>query len=234
MTEWEHYAGRAGYVKNQGFYVYRGRRLIIYGTWFGLARQLELTKLARVRIDMPNEMDALWKIELKKASAQPPPQVKKRLQRIIETIGANSKRVYTKRGARLASDNSLPVWNRIQDKNEISYRVNLEHPVVSIFVADLPEDLHRGFERVLEIAGASLPVDSLYADFGNDPNSVNMSSTSDDALRHVAVTTYEHLIIVREFKRDDVIEMMRVTEPFRSNWERTKKILKEIETGADA
>ena len=40
-SEWEKYAGAAGYVKNQGFYVYRGKRLIIYGTWFGLARQME-------------------------------------------------------------------------------------------------------------------------------------------------------------------------------------------------
>ncbi len=54
--EWEHYAGREGYLKNQGFYVYREKRLIIYGTWFGLARQAELTKLARVKVDMPNEL----------------------------------------------------------------------------------------------------------------------------------------------------------------------------------
>lgn len=92
---WERFAGKAGYLKNQGFYVYRGKRLIIHGTWFGLARQKELTKLARVRIDMPNGMDAEWKIDVKKASAQPPYHVRERLRRIIETIGATSRRVYT-------------------------------------------------------------------------------------------------------------------------------------------
>ena len=70
-AEWDRYAARAGYLKNQGFYVYRGKRLIIYGTWFGLARQMELTKLARVRIDIPNRLDAAWKIDVKKASAHP-------------------------------------------------------------------------------------------------------------------------------------------------------------------
>ena len=45
------------------------RRLIIHGTWFGLARQTELTKLARVKIDMPNGLDSAWKIDVKKASA---------------------------------------------------------------------------------------------------------------------------------------------------------------------
>ena len=39
--EWEHYGGPGGYLQNQGFYLYRARRLIIHGTWFGLARQAE-------------------------------------------------------------------------------------------------------------------------------------------------------------------------------------------------
>ena len=56
-TEWDRHAGPEGYLRNQGFYVYRERRLIVHGTWFGLARQSELTKLARVRIDMPNSLD---------------------------------------------------------------------------------------------------------------------------------------------------------------------------------
>ena len=72
-SEWERYGGPEGYLRNQGFYVYRERRLIIHGTWFGLARQTELTKLARVRIDMPNTLDGAWKIDVKKASAQLPP-----------------------------------------------------------------------------------------------------------------------------------------------------------------
>ena len=66
-AEWEKYAGPEGYLKNQGFYLYRNRRLIIHGTWFGLARQTELTKLCRVRIEMPNGLDAAWKIDVKKA-----------------------------------------------------------------------------------------------------------------------------------------------------------------------
>src|SRR5690606_29337856 len=61
--EWERYGGPEGYLKNQGFYVYREKRLILYGSWFGLAKQTELTKLARVRVDIPNDLDAEWKID---------------------------------------------------------------------------------------------------------------------------------------------------------------------------
>ena len=88
QSQWDHYGGAEGYVRNQGFYVYRERRLIIHGTWFGLARQTELTKLARVRVDIPNSLDQPWKIDVKKASAQLPPSVRDRLRRIIERLGA--------------------------------------------------------------------------------------------------------------------------------------------------
>jgi hypothetical protein len=56
--EWDDIGGPDGHLKSQGFYLYRGRRLILHGTWFGLCRQSELTKLSRVRIDIPNSMDS--------------------------------------------------------------------------------------------------------------------------------------------------------------------------------
>lgn len=223
-AEWERYAGRAGYVKNQGFYVYRQKRLIIHGTWFGLARQMELTKLARVRIDMPNGLDSEWKIDVKKASAQPPYQVRERLRRIIETIGATSKRVYTARGRKLVADNRLPVWNRIQDKNEIVYRLNQEHPVLSDFIKRLPEKLKKDFFGIMEIAGSTLPMDALFADLGGEPDKVYGNETSDETLQHVVTTTYKQLLD-SAIKSDEVIEMMRLAEPFRSNWQRTEEIL---------
>jgi hypothetical protein len=225
--DWELHAGPAGYVKNQGFYVYRERRLIIHGTWFRLARQTELTKLARVRIDMPNGMDAEWKIDVMKASAQPPRQVRDRLRRIIETIGANSKRVYSGAGTRLISENRLPVWNRVQNKNEVSYQLNPDHPVIMNFSQKLPEYLRDDYRRILDIAGSGLPVDSLFADFGTDPNGVNVGSTSDDSLFHAVITIYGHLKR-SGMSHEEVITVMEVAEPFRSTWDRTEEIIVQI------
>jgi len=225
--EWERYAGSAGYVKNQGFYVYRQRRLIIYGTWFGLARQTELTKLARVQIDMPNGLDAEWKIDVKKAWAQPPYQVRDKLRRLIETLGANSKRIYTTKGKRLLSDNRLPVWNRIQDKGEITYRINPEYPMVEEFAARLPEELRTDFFRVLEVTGSTLPMDALFADLGGSPDKVAGNAISDESLQQALQATVNKLksgnIVLTE-----IMEMLQFIEPFRSNWARTEPCLKEL------
>jgi len=223
---WERFAGKAGYLKNQGFYVYRGKRLIIHGTWFGLARQKELTKLARVRIDMPNGMDADWKIDVKKASAQPPYHVRERLRRIIETIGATSRRVYTARGRRLASDSRLPVWQRRQHGNEISYCLNPDHPAFVDFKNQLPDDLKSGFDRVLEIAASSMPVDALFADISASPAHVSGAQLAENTLKHLVETTFSALIS-SGVNPEDAFEMMHVTDPFRENWETASVWLQE-------
>lgn len=232
MADWDRYAGRDGYVKNQGFYVYRGKRLIIYGTWFGLARQSELTKLARVRIDIPNWLDSDWKVDVKKASAQPPAVVRDRLRRIIETIGASSRRVYTARGQRLVSDNRLPAWTRLQDKNEISYCLNYEHPVFADFSNRLPDDLRKEFRKILEMASATVPIDSLFADVSGSPDKVSNAKMSDEAFIEVVVTTFRTLR-AGGLKSSEIRDMLNATEPFRSSWLETTAKLDELDKGSD-
>ena len=224
-TEWERYARPEGYIRSQGFYLYRERRLIIHGTWFGLARQSELTKLARVRIDMPNSLDGAWRIDVKKASAQLPPPVRNRLRRIIEPLSARSKAVYRTKGQKLIEEDRIPVWNRVQNKNRISYRINDKHPIVLDFLSRLPTEAQDDFLRVIEVAGASLPMDALFADLGGDVDSVVESETSEQTLRYAALTTFAHLCRTVG-SEEDAFTMMRVAEPFRSNWERTKQIIR--------
>lgn len=223
-AEWDRYAGREGYLKSQGFYVYRGNRLIIHGTWFGLARQMELTKLARVLIDIPNDLDTEWKIDVRKASAQPPRQVRDRLQKIIEVIGATSKRVYKGRGRILAADSRLPVWNRIQNKNEITYQLNLDHPVFADFMSRLPDELGRIFLRVIELAGSTLPMDALFADWGGAPEKVTENTPSDETLLHTVLTTAKCLRDAG-VSQEIISDMLRLAEPFQSNWSRTEEML---------
>ena len=227
---WDRHGLKEGYLKNQGFYVYRERRLIIYGTWFNLARQAELTKLARVRIDMPNGLDSEWKIDVKKASAQPPHLVRERLRRIIAEIGGRSTRVYKGRGQRRATDTRLPVWNRIQDKNQITYHLNRDHPVVADFLSRLDDDLLRDFTRVLELSESTLPLDMFYADMGSDPELIPENTTPDEALCHAVSTTVAKLQD-DGVEPEELIDMMQFAEPFKSNWTRTEVLLADLDLG---
>lgn len=70
--------------KNQSFYVYRNKRLIVWGTWFNKARKDILSQLARIKIDIPAEYDNLWTLEVKKSAMSPPSSVRKNLDSLID------------------------------------------------------------------------------------------------------------------------------------------------------
>lgn len=52
-------------MAHQGFYVYRNRRLIVYGTWFGKFKKEPAYNLARIKLDMSSESDFEWGIDIK-------------------------------------------------------------------------------------------------------------------------------------------------------------------------
>jgi hypothetical protein len=232
VSEWDYYGGDGGYLHNQGFYVYRERRLIIWGTWFGLVRKTEHTKLTRVRIDMPNDLDSDWKIDVKKASAQPPHQVREHLRRIIDRIGRTSRRVYTSRGVRRVTDERLPVWNKLQTRDAISYSVNPRHPLVARFAEGLSEVERRKFEYVLELVETTLPVDMLFADMGSSPELMKKGALSDEALFEILDATVSHLYETG-LDQDAIERLTRHEEPFKSNWSRVAALLEVLSmTGA--
>ncbi len=225
VADWVHYGGTAGYSKNQGFYLYREKRLIIHGTWFGLARQMELTKLTRVRIDMPNGLDAEWHVDVKKASARPPLQVRERLQGLLTTIGAPARRIYTQRGQRLY-DVRLPIWQRVQENNAIVYRLNTDNPILSSFQAKLSPDIGETFVRTLQVISAALPMDALFADLASTPESVHGEPVPDESLRALLDITINGLLSAG-VQMAMIPDTLRVTEPFRSNWDRVETLLEE-------
>ena len=222
--DWKRYGGPEGYVKNQGFYLYRNRRLIVHGTWFGLARQQELTKLCRVRIDMPSSLDAEWKIDVKKAWAQPPPPVRERLRRIIEQIGDPSKRTYTVRGSRLAAHSRLPVWTRSQDKNGISYGLDTKHPLFTAFESRLDPETAGEFRRLVGLIVSTLPVEALYADVSASGESVAPAALAPDDFREIVEATWRALR-ERESSETETEIRMRSAEPFQSRWEEAASVL---------
>ena len=222
--DWEDIAGPDGHLKSQGFYLYRGRRLILHGTWFGLCRLSELTKLSRVRIDIPNSMDAEWKIDVKKSSAQLPSVVRDRLKQVIEHIQDGSKRTYRKKGQKLVDQERLPLWHRIQADGQIRYRPNTEHPAFVNFAESLPSGFRRGFLNCLALVGASLPIETLHADMAGTAEQIVPDRVDEDALAQAVQAT---LSVLRESGKDvrEIMSLMKDVDPFRSAWNDTQRMI---------
>ena len=224
QTDWDDIGGPEGHLKSQGFYLYRGGRLIIHGTWFGLCRQSELTKLSRVRIDIPNSMDADWKIDVKKSSAQLPPMVRDRLKRIVERIQAGSKRTYQKLGHKLVDEERLPMWHRIQADGAIRYRPNIEHPAFASFANSLPLELRRGFVNCIALVGASLPIETLHADMAGHAEDIVVDRIDADTLAQAVRATLLALSAANKNK-EEIMALMKDVDPFRSAWTETVRIV---------
>jgi hypothetical protein len=233
-AEWEDLSGPDGHLKSQGFYLYRGNRLIVHGTWFGLCRQSELTKLSRVRIDIPNSMDADWKIDVKKSSAQLPAIVRDRLRTVIERIQMGSRNTYLKRGQKLVDQERLPMWHRIRAGEQISYRPNANHPAFMDFAAKLPEEYRRGFFNCLSLTGASLPIETLHADMAGSPEQIATDQVDEDTLVQAVQATISVLMKSgKEMK--EIMSLMRDVDPFRSAWDDTQRIVQStISTGNES
>lgn len=159
--------GETGLRRNQGFYVYRNRRLITWGSWFRLIRQEEVTKLARVRVDIPNSLDHLWTIDVRKSAAYPPQVVRERLKGIVTRIADGSRRVYTFRG-RKTNDGIVHVWERIESRSGVEYRVNRDHPMIKAVETATDDGAQLLIQRLLQTIETTFPFDAAYADMASD------------------------------------------------------------------
>ncbi|TDC52004.1 ATP-binding protein [Jiangella ureilytica] len=128
--------GVHGWNQQQGFYVYRSKRLLVPGDWLGLgmARD-EHTKLARIAIDFPSSMDHEWQVDVKKSTARPPSELTESLRRIARATRSKAEDVYRHRGKIFVRQNSRDfvfAWHEYRGRNgELKYKVNRRHPVIT-------------------------------------------------------------------------------------------------------
>lgn len=150
--------------KYQGFYIYRNKRLIVWGTWFRRSKKDPLSQLARIRIDIPTSLDSLWVLDVKKSSAIPPEIVRQSLDQMIERLSERSRNTWTHRGRKETSDEVQHVWNRLKTREGgISYVINEKHPLVERLLEQAP-GIKNDLNKLLEEIASSLPFNQLMID----------------------------------------------------------------------
>lgn len=230
-SEYERMAGPEGYLRNQGFYVYRNRRLIIWGTWFRLAKQEELTKLARIKIDVPNNLDYLWGIDVRKSRAHPPIMVRQRLKQVIDQIRGSAKRPYTHRGVLIAERRTVPVWQRKVFNERIDYSVNLEHPIIEDLLNDLDVPTRARMRSVLDMIAGSFPAAAFFSDYATDPKHVESAAGDVKLLANLAA-----LIFTSNPGLDQTSfrDLLSTTEPFASWPSLLEEVVRSVVSSSNA
>lgn len=166
LTDDEHddAAGPNGWNAHQGFFIYRCRRLIVPGTWLNLnLRKEDHFKLARIQVDLPNGLDAVWHLNVMKSHVAAPAVLRDDFKRIAREVRRDAAEVYRYRGERQAPTNAPPqryVWKREETRAGVRYRVDRSHPVIRAL-------LHAGcdhdklLERAITLVEETIPVATM-------------------------------------------------------------------------
>lgn len=205
--------GTEGLTKDQGFYIYRNKRLLVWGTWFRMHRKDELSKLARIRVDVPNALDHLWTLDIRKSTAVPPDVIKSNLARIVDRISEGSKRAWTFRGKREISDNGSHLWSKTKIRDGVVYNLNREHVLLQLLEETLNQEQKKLLENYLRLAEGNLPLNQLYVDLNNEEQ-VNVRKEKD--AEREAIETVETILanISDSPMRDAQIRLIMQTDPF--------------------
>jgi hypothetical protein len=226
LSEYDRLAGEEGFLRNQGFYVYRNDRLIINGTWFRLAKHGELSQLLRVSVDIPNSLDHVWKITIDKGDAQLPAVLKNRLKPIVEGLKKRSSRVFRSRGGRVDHDETT-VWSRHARSGVIRYSVNRKHPLVAALLGIDHTDTTNAANAVIDVIEQSFPVIAFSQDAAKHLEEIHQTEADPRAFRQQVEAALPMMLndVGGDFVR--LSELMKHTEPFSRNWKTVNEILKE-------
>ena len=216
QQEYELYATEEGYIKSQGFYLYRGNRILIYGTWWGLHKSLDAHKLVRIKIDIPNSMDTHWGIDIKKSIARPSEKIRNDLKRIIDQVTEKGSRPFTGRGRKIEDKTIVQFWEIIPVNNEFRFAVNQNHPLFHDLKSELSNDALDKLNLYLKGLQAYLPLEAIQHNLQKNPHQIKQQT----AFSEEDITLLTEKLLSKGLSKEYIEELLKTeiynnrTNPF--------------------
>lgn len=193
---YEKSGGPLGWYQQQGFYIYRGDRLLVAGDWLGIEKKREYSKLARIAVNFPNTGDFDWNLDIKKSTATPPIEIRKDLGRIARIAIMKSAKIYNWRGQKsISSDftnsNIEPLWNDVKNREGIKkYKINRNHPIIKSIL----NNQNTLLIKALKLLEDNVPIELIIGNQNEDPSYHELEKSSDipsDELISLATELYQ-------------------------------------------
>jgi hypothetical protein len=225
-SEQEASAGPGGWTQQEGFYVYRNRRLLLAGGWLGLGDggkpwpRDEAHRLARIRLDISNTADAEWKINVLKSTASPPVRLRPQLHRLASETRETARRVFAHRGhiapANGTRSNAVAeAWQARRSAQGTSYRIARDHDLVAS-ILQRAGPLKADILALLRLIEETVPVQRIWLDTAEDkevPRTGFTSAPESDVIETLS-SMFEALVKFRGLSPDEARERLGRTPPF--------------------
>jgi len=230
--EYESAAGPDGWTAQQGFYVYRNKRLLVAGSWLGLGQNRAWTKeeahrLARIRLDIPNSADAEWKIDIRKSTARPPVSIRAQLVSIADDIRSRARKVYAYRGTNTARTAGplVQAWHADYRNGSMRYRIDREHPAVKPLLEG-PPDFVSQVEAMIRVIEETVPVQKIWLDSaeGKDVLRSGFSGEAPKEILDILKIMYRNLVVRKGIEPALAKTQLLRTEPFQNFVELVKSL----------
>lgn len=215
--------GPDGWTAQQGFYVYRNRRLLLAGSWLGLGQGRGWTKdeahrLARIRLDIPNSADAEWKIDIRKSTARPPVHVRAWLAKLAEDTRSRARRAFAQRGQAPRSKGGAEVsqvWKSHQFSGGMRYRIDTDHPAVRTVIDDA-KGLAPQLLAMLRVIEETVPVQRIWIDTAENKETPRTGFAGEPSAEVVSVleVMYRNMVKVKGMSPSMARDRLLLTEPF--------------------
>jgi hypothetical protein len=177
-SEMNSQGGAAEIAQKQGLYIYRNKRLINAGGWLNLSKHHQLSALARVQIDIPSALDDEWATDVKKATLQLPPRVKRDLKKYLSDPIDRSRKVHTTKGKKSEANTFWKICNN-EDEKIITYEVHPDNHKLAGLANSLPANLRPTLGAYLLSLSRELPLQHIYTTMADRPLDVNQANINE-------------------------------------------------------
>jgi len=225
-AEQEAAAGPSGWTQQEGFYVYRNKRLLMAGGWLGLGDggkpwpRDEAHRLARIRIDIPNTADADWKINVLKSTASPPVRLRPQLHRIAAEARETARKVFAHRGHITSAGGGSQLaladaWQVRRSAQGTSYRIARDHDLVASILQSAGP-LKADIVSLLRLIEETVPVQRIWLDTAEDKETprTGFAGAADTEVRETLQSLFMALVKFRGVTPAEARERLLRTPPF--------------------
>jgi hypothetical protein len=182
--------------------------------------------LARVRVDVPVELDHLWKVDIRKTVVEPPRALRPNLKRIVGDVTIRSRRVYSYRGTPQQDAERVPLWKRHELRDgAAAWRVNREHPAVAGLLTGGGDGAD--VARLLKVIEEALPLHDIHLHISNDlpvAEGTQMNGEElEDLARRMLDAFRDQPVVARR-----ILEKLPLTDPFSRDPEGARRIAERL------
>lgn len=226
LSEQESAAGPAGWTQQEGFYVYRNKRLLLAGGWLGLGDggklwpRDEAHRLARIRLDIPNSADADWKINVLKSTASPPVRLRSQLQRLAAETRNTARNVFAHRGhiTQVTSTRTNAVkdaWQARRSALGTTYQIARDHDLVAS-ILNRAGPLKQDILALLRLIEETVPVQRIWLDTAEDKETprTGFAGAPDEEVMETLTSMFDALVKFRGLSPSEARDRLSRTPPF--------------------